>query len=162
MIDTPKLIASAMKNMDKSLEKETTLTVLRELKTKESLLREPLTAEIQYNWLKKMAKEREASFEIYVKAERTDLANKEYFELARIKDLMQYLEKERSVDILRFTDLGLSPPILSEATQSLAASARTLPAADFPYSESKNKVNCSRSFLYAETVWEEYFFSYCI
>lgn len=94
MIDTSKLIASAMKNMDKSLEKETTLTVLRELKTKESLLREPLTAEIQYNWLKKMAKEREASFEIYVKAERTDLANKEYFELARIKDLMQYLEKE--------------------------------------------------------------------
>ena len=94
MINTPKLIASAMKNMDKSLEKETTLTVLRELKTKESLLREPLTAEIQYNWLKKMAKEREASFEIYVKTERTDLANKEYFELARIKDLMQYLEKE--------------------------------------------------------------------
>ena len=94
MIDTSKLIASAMKNMDKSLEKETTLTVLREIKTKESLLREPLTAEIQYNWLKKMAKEREASFEIYVKAKRADLANKEYFELARIKDLMQYLEKE--------------------------------------------------------------------
>ena len=54
MLDTAKLIASAIKFMPKSLEKDTTLTVLREIKTKESLLREPLTAEIQYNWLKKM------------------------------------------------------------------------------------------------------------
>ncbi len=94
MINTSKLIMSAMKNMEASLEKETTLTVLREIKTKESLLREPLTAEIQYNWLKKMAKEREESAETYVKAERIDLANKEFFELARIRDLMKFLEKE--------------------------------------------------------------------
>lgn len=94
MINTSKLIMSAMKNMEASLEKETTLTVLREIKTKESLLREPLTAEIQYNWLKKMAKEREESAETYAKAERIDLANKEFFELARIKDLMKFLEKE--------------------------------------------------------------------
>lgn len=85
---------SAMKNMEASLEKETTLTVLREIKTKESLLCEPLTAEIQYNWLKKMAKEREESAETYAKAERIDLANKEFFELARIRDLMKFLEKE--------------------------------------------------------------------
>lgn len=85
---------SAMKNMEASLEKETTLTVLREIKTKESLLREPLTAEIQYNWLKKMSKEREESAETYAKAERIDLANKEFFELARIRDLMKFLEKE--------------------------------------------------------------------
>lgn len=94
MLDTAKLIASAIKFMPKSLEKDTTLTVLREIKTKESLLREPLTAEIQYNWLKKMEKERESSFKTYVDANRTDLANKEYFELARIKDLMKHLEKE--------------------------------------------------------------------
>lgn len=94
MINTSKLIMSAMKNMEASLEKETTLTVLREIKTKESLLREPLTAEIQYNWLKKMAKEREESAETYAKAERIDLANKEFFELARIRDLMKFLEKE--------------------------------------------------------------------
>lgn len=94
MINTSKLIMSAMKNMEASLEKETTLTVLREIKTKESLLREPLTAEIQYNWLKKMAKEREESAETYTKAERIDLANKEFFELARIRDLMKFLEKE--------------------------------------------------------------------
>ena len=54
MLDTAKLIASAIKFMPKSLEKDTTLTVLREIKTKESLFREHLTAEIQYNWLKKM------------------------------------------------------------------------------------------------------------
>ncbi len=94
MINTSKLIMSAMKNMEASLEKETTLTVLREIKTKESLLREPLTAEIQYSWLKKMAKEREESAETYAKAERIDLANKEFFELARIRDLMKFLEKE--------------------------------------------------------------------
>ena len=94
MLDTAKLIASAIKFMPKSLEKDTTLTVLREIKTKESLLREPLTAEIQYNWLKKMEKERESSFKTYVDANRPDLANKEYFELARIKDLMKHLEKE--------------------------------------------------------------------
>lgn len=94
MINTSKLIMSAIKNMEASLEKETTLTVLREIKTKESLLREPLTAEIQYNWLKKMAKEREESAETYAKAERIDLANKEFFELARIRDLMKFLEKE--------------------------------------------------------------------
>lgn len=94
MINTSKLIMSAMKNMEASLEKETTLTVLREIKTKESLLREPLTAEIQYNWLKKMAKEREESAETYAKAERIDLANKEFFELARIRDLMKFLETE--------------------------------------------------------------------
>ena len=94
MINTSKLIMSAMKNMEASLEKETTLTVLREIKTKESLLREPLTAEIQYNWLKKMSKEREESAETYAKAERIDLANKEFFELARIRDLMKFLEKE--------------------------------------------------------------------
>lgn len=94
MINTSKLIMSAMKNMEASIEKETTLTVLREIKTKESLLREPLTAEIQYNWLKKMAKEREESAETYAKAERIDLANKEFFELARIRDLMKFLEKE--------------------------------------------------------------------
>ena len=54
MLDTAKLIASAIKFMPKSLEKDTTLTVLQEIKTKESLFREHLTAEIQYNWLKKM------------------------------------------------------------------------------------------------------------
>lgn len=54
MLDTTKLIISAIRFMPKSLEKDTTLTVLQEIKTKESLFREHLTAEIQYNWLKKM------------------------------------------------------------------------------------------------------------
>ena len=93
MLDTTKLIISAIRFMPKSLEKDTTLTVLQEIKTKESLFREHLTAEIQYNWLKKMEKERESSFKTYIDAKITDLANKEYFELARIKDLMKYLKK---------------------------------------------------------------------
>ena len=54
MLDTTKLIIAAIRSMPKSLEKDTTLTVLQEIKTKESLFREHLTAEIQYNWLKKM------------------------------------------------------------------------------------------------------------
>ena len=54
MLDTTNLIISAIRFMPKSLEKDTTLTVLQEIKTKESLFREHLTAEIQYNWLKKM------------------------------------------------------------------------------------------------------------
>ena len=56
MLDTTKLIISAIRFMPKSLEKDTTLIVLRKIKTKESLLRELFTAEIQYNWLKNMEK----------------------------------------------------------------------------------------------------------
>lgn len=89
-----KLIASAMKVMKDCDEKTATLIVLRELKTKESLLREPMTAEIQYNWLSKMKKERESSIEIYAKAGRKDLAQKEFYELARINEMMVILENE--------------------------------------------------------------------
>lgn len=89
-----KLIASAMKIMEKSEEKDATLIVLRELKTKESLLREPMTAEIQYNWLKKMKKEREDSMHTYVNNGRKDLAQKEFFELVRINEMMTILTAE--------------------------------------------------------------------
>lgn len=94
MHDFSKLIASAMKIMEKSEEKDATLIVLRELKTKESLLREPMTAEIQYNWLKKMKKEREDSMHTYVNNGRKDLAQKEFFELVRINEMMTILTAE--------------------------------------------------------------------
>ena len=88
------LIASAMKVMKKSPEKDATLTVLRELKTKESLLQEPMTAKIQYNWLSKMKKERETALHMYIDANRKDLAEKEFFELARINEMIAIIETE--------------------------------------------------------------------
>lgn len=94
MLDVSRLLIEAMKRQFPN--KEAYLVVLRELKTKLTVLAktEKVTIENQYKFLKKMEKEREDSKIIYVSQNRFDLANKERDELSAIKQLLTEVEKE--------------------------------------------------------------------
>lgn len=94
MLDVSKLLVETMKRQFPN--KEAYLVVLRELKTKLTVLAktEKVTVETQYKFLKKMEKEREDSKQTYVQNERFDLAMKERDELSAIKQLLTEVEKE--------------------------------------------------------------------
>ena len=94
MLDVSKLLVETMKRQFPN--KEAYLVVLRELKTKLTVLAktEKVTVETQYKFLKKMEKEREDSKQTYVQNERFDLAIKERDELSAIKQLLTEVEKE--------------------------------------------------------------------
>lgn len=94
MLDVSKLLVETMKRQFPN--KEAYLVVLRELKTKLTVLAktEKVTVETQYKFLKKMEKEREDSKFMYVSQNRFDLANKEREELSAIKQLLTEVEKE--------------------------------------------------------------------
>lgn len=94
MLDVSRLLIEAMKRQFPN--KDAYLTVLRELKTKLTLLAktEKVTVEAQYKFLKKMEKERVDSKLTYIQNERYDLANKERNELTAIKQLLTEVEKE--------------------------------------------------------------------
>jgi len=94
MLDVAKLLVETMKRQFPN--KEAYLVVLRELKTKLTILAktEKVTVETQYKFLKKMEKEREDSKVIYVSQNRFDLAMKEKDELSAIKQLLAEVEKE--------------------------------------------------------------------
>ncbi len=78
------------------------LTVLRELKTKESLERNEITDKMQLNWLQKMLKDRVTSYDIYIKAGRTDRA--------------QIEDNERKVICEIINEISLNmPPEMSES-----------------------------------------------
>jgi uncharacterized protein YqeY len=76
--------------------KEATLIILRELKTKETLFtkQEAKSAEMQYKWLKKMQSMREDAKALYEKNGRNELYLKECNELSVINQLIETLEAD--------------------------------------------------------------------
>lgn len=94
MLDVSKLLVETMKRQFPN--KEAYLVVLRELKTKLTVLAktEKVTVENQYKFLKKMEKEREDSKQVYTSQNRLDLAKKEENELIAIKQLLSEVERE--------------------------------------------------------------------
>jgi uncharacterized protein YqeY len=94
MLNISELLMQSMKRQFPN--KDAMLIVLRELKTKETLLAktEEKSLEAQYKWLKKMKSDREASKQVYTENKRFELAKKEENELTAINQLLTLVEAE--------------------------------------------------------------------
>ena len=97
MIDVNFLVKQVMRHeiySDSELMNKSARQVLGELKTKYVDIKEEITAKIQHKLLTKMLNDRSKSAEIYNKANRTDLEEKERSEMFVIKSLISEVEKD--------------------------------------------------------------------
>lgn len=97
MIDVNFLVKQVMRHnlySESELMNKSARQVLAELKTKYVDIKEEITANIQYKLLTKMLNDRIKAAEIYNKANRTDLEEKELSEIYVIKSLISEVEKD--------------------------------------------------------------------
>lgn len=80
--------------MNKSLEKDSAIIVLNEIRTIEMLERSEITNQMQYKWFEKMLANRNTAANIYKSQNRNDLYEKENAEAEVIKNYMKILEKD--------------------------------------------------------------------
>lgn len=80
--------------MNQSLEKDSAIIVLNEIRTIEMLERSEITTQMQYKWFEKMLANRNTAANIYKNQNRNDLYEKENAEAEVIKNYMKILEKD--------------------------------------------------------------------
>lgn len=80
--------------MNQSLEKDSAIIVLNEIRTIEMLERSEITTQMQYKWFEKMLANRNTAANIYKNKNRNDLYEKENAEAEVIKNYMKILEKD--------------------------------------------------------------------
>lgn len=80
--------------MNQSLEKDSAIIVLNEIRTIEMLERSEITTQMQYKWFEKMLANRNTAANIYKSQNRNDLYEKENAEAEVIKNYMKILEKD--------------------------------------------------------------------
>lgn len=115
MLNISKLLVESMKRHFNN--RDAVLAVLRELKTKETLLAktESRSAEMQYKLLKKMQSEREDALKIYQDNNRIELANKEKNELIAIN---QFISLVQEFLPKQMTEAEIKSEILNNKTDS--------------------------------------------